>query len=452
MAAALTALAVPLGFAYASHRTEHLLLKRRPEVTRFAAMADRSLHEGDCTTRKVERECALLLEIERYADLYDAVLRVYDRRGRLVLAAGDLDAAAEASARKLAGTTMRGGRIERMPPLGPFGAGRVAMAETAGRDAEVSGAVLLFASTESARLDILCVWALMAAAAVVALACTTAGAHGLARWILRPISELDATTRDIAEGRLEARIVPDTGPVELRRLMMRFNAMTEAVWAAIDRQQAFVANVSHELRSPLAVLSLHLENLQPHMDSEGLAGHEEAMAELGRLTALLDGMLALARVTSGPPAQDVDAVEELRPRLAAWEEALTARNLTLTVDLPAERRVRAVPDALTRITDTVLDNACKYVPEGGTVAVRMDGTALRFADDGPGLTAGECAEATERFWRAVSHENVPGSGLGLAIAADLAKSGGGALRLAPNEPHGLVVELMLADPAGARSR
>ncbi|MCQ0011853.1 ATP-binding protein [Actinomadura madurae] len=79
--------------------------------------------------------------------------------------------------------------------------------------------------------------------------------------------------------------------------------------------------------------------------------------------------------------------------------------------------------------------------------VRALGVALPYA-----LANALFGGTAERFWRAVSNENVPGSGLGLAIASDLAKSGGGPLRLAPNEPHGLVVELMLVDPAGARSR
>lgn len=105
-----------------------------------------------------------------------------------------------------------------------------------------------------------------------------------------------------------------------------------------------------------------------------------------------------------------------------------------------------VPEAAARVADIALDNAQKFVPAGGTVTVTLSDGVLRVADDGPGLGEEERADALGRFWRSGAHANVPGSGLGLAIATELARSCGATLSLLPAVPHGLAVELRLAQP------
>ncbi|MBT2213121.1 MULTISPECIES: HAMP domain-containing sensor histidine kinase [Actinomadura] len=435
-----TALAVPLGLAYAAHRANRLLLDRRADATRFAELADRAAREGD--------RSALVPEVTRYAALYGAAVRIRDRDGTLLAEAGRMDVDDTAATR----TALSGRTTEDLPALGPFGPRAVLIAEPAGRDAQLSGAVLLLAPTERARRDIALVWAALALGALAVLGCSTLAARSLARWILRPVTDLDRTAGEIAGGRLDARVDPGVGPAELRRLTSRFNAMADAVSAAMERQRVFVADASHELRTPLAVLSLRLENLLPHLDAAGTPEHEEAMAEIDRLAALVEAMLALARVESGAAAREVDAAAELRPRLAGWREVFAAQGLTLAVELPESCPAHAVPDAVARVADTALDNAHKFVPPGGTVTVTLEeapeGAVLRVADDGPGLGGAERADAASRFWRSPDHANVPGSGLGLAIAAELAKASGGTLRLLPGSPSGLVVELRLPGPAG----
>ncbi|MFF5262255.1 ATP-binding protein [Actinomadura viridis] len=425
-------LAVPLGAAYSSHRTGRLLLDRRADATRFAELADQAAREGDLA--------GLSAEIARYAQLYGAAVRVRDRDGTVLAEAGAMEADDRAATR----LALSGRTTENLPAVTPFGPATVMIAEPAGRDAQMSGAVLLRVRTDHARRDVAVVWGLLALAALVALACSTLLARGLARWILRPVTELDRTTGAIAEGHLDARATPDVGPPELRRLKERFNAMADAVSAALERQRAFTADASHELRTPLTVLSLRLENLQPHLDPRGEAEYEEALAEVDRLAALVEDLLALARVEAGTVARDVEIVAELAPRLAGWREVFAAKGLTLAADLPESARVRAVPDAVARIADIALDNACKFVPPGGTVTVRLRGRVLSVSDDGPGLPPAELGEALGRFWRSGAHANVPGSGLGLAIAAELARASGGTLELLPARPRGLAVRLTLA--------
>ncbi|WP_433439879.1 ATP-binding protein [Nonomuraea sp. CA-141351] len=422
----IAALAVPLGLAYASHRTNRLLLDRRADATRFAELADQAAREDD--------RAGLIAEIDRYAELYGAAVRVRDRDGSILATAGRFDAD-DQDATRLA---LSGRTTEDLPTISPFGPATVLLAEPAGRDAQLSGVVLLEAPTDRARLDVSLVWGALALGALVALAYSALAARRLARWILRPVTELDRTTRAIARGRLDARAHPGAGPSELRRLEERFNAMADAVSSAMERQRAFVADASHELRTPLTVLGLRLENLEPHLRGEGAAEFEEAMAELDRLALLVEDLLALAKVEAGTAVEGKEVA--LAPRLGTWREVYAAKGVRLVADI-SEKSV--VPEAAARIADIALDNAQKFVPEGGTVTVTLDDGVLRVADDGPGLSEEERSEAPARFWRSGAHANVPGSGLGLAIAAELAKTCGATLALLPAVPRGLVVELRL---------
>ncbi|MET9337466.1 HAMP domain-containing sensor histidine kinase [Nonomuraea sp. NPDC003804] len=427
----IAALAVPLGMAYASHRTNRLLLDRRADATRFAELADQAARENDRT--------ALTAEVIRYADLYGAAVVVKGRDGTTLVQAGDMRADTGAAIR----LALSGQTTEDLPTISPFGPGHVLIAEPAGRDAQLSGVVLLQAPTTQARADVSLVWAGLALGALVALGYSVLAARGLAKWILRPVTELDRTTQAIAEGHLDARAHPGVGPTELRRLEERFNAMADAVSTTLDRQRAFVADASHELRTPLTVLSLRLENLEPHLKSEGTSEFEEALAEVDRLAGLVEDLLALARVEAGAVAQQLDSLTPLAPRLAGWREVYTAKDLTLEVDLEPDA---TVPEAAARVADIALDNAQKFVPPGGTVTVTLAGGVLRIADDGPGLPEEERVQALGRFWRAGTHANVPGSGLGLAIAAELARACGATLALEANRPRGLVVALRPAQP------
>ncbi|MEV4257886.1 HAMP domain-containing sensor histidine kinase [Spirillospora sp. NPDC049652] len=439
-------LAVPLGGAYATHRTGRLLLDRRADATRFAELADLAARTGD--------RGSLQPEIARYASLYGASVWIQDRDGKVVARAGSADAAdAEATGLALSGRT-----TDALPALTPFGPRHVLIAEPSGRDAQISGAVLLLAPTSHARADIAGVWGALLLAGLAVLACSVLVARGLARWILNPVTELDRATRRIAEGELGTRTTANLGPPELRRLEQRFNAMVEAVDAAMRRQREFASNASHELRNPLAALMFRLENLRPYLDPAGEREFEETGDELNRLARTVTDLLELAHAEAGTApgaevragalvARELDVVAELAPRLESWREVFDALEIAFSVRLPERLCVWAVPDALPRIADIALDNAHKFVPAGGTVTVTLDtdDLVLRIADDGPGLSEQERAKALERLWRAPAHADLPGSGLGLPIAAALAEACRGRLDLVANRPRGLAVEVRLRD-------
>ncbi|MEU9305100.1 HAMP domain-containing sensor histidine kinase [Streptomyces sp. NPDC048269] len=443
MGAAALLLCLPLADAYARGRTEHLLLQRRSEAARFADLADRMRTDAD--------RSELSAEIRRYTQLYGTGVVVVDTTGATVARSGAGPAADAADARNRA---LTGRSTDRLPTVRPWGPSTVVLAEPVGRDERVSGAVLMAVPTDAARRDVTVRWSLIAAGAAAAFAAAALVAAGIARWLMRPVLDLDRAVEGLTAGSLQARAVSGTGPPELRRLRRHFNTMAEAMADSIGRQRDFVADASHQLRNPLATLVLRLENVEPHIaPGPGRAEHTGALDEAERLEELLDGLLALARVESGTgELTDQDVSRAVRERVTAWTPVFGHAGLELTAPgLPEGLRARALPDAAGRILDAVLDNAVKFVPRDGRVEVRAtrgaDGTAVvRVADDGPGVPEDQLPLLLRRFMRAPEHQNVPGSGLGLAIADEIARISGGRLDVSGNTPHGMVVELRLPAP------
>ncbi|MER5439757.1 HAMP domain-containing sensor histidine kinase [Streptomyces sp. NPDC002790] len=440
----LLALSLPLGLAYAQERTAELLLARRADATRLADLAEQAIQESDSQV--------LEAEVARYADLYGASAEI--RRGSttvLVRAGGGMPGSGAELRRALAGRTTR-----HLPLVTPPGPDRVVIAEPVGSDAQVLGVVLLAVPTDTARSDVLLVWVALAGCALVAFVVAVDAARRLARWTLRPVAELDAVTEAIAQGTMTARITSTgTGPSELRRLEQRFNSMADAVSASLERQRSFVSDASHEMRTPLTVLSLRLENLRPHVTDSGVGRYGETMEELDRIGTLLEDLLTLGRIEAGSSAhaRPMDVAAELTARLRVWQEVTDAVGLHLRTVVPESLVVRCPPDTLGRITDIAVDNAVKFLRPDGHITVTLTRgsardatTVLRIADDGPGLAQQELAFARDRFWRSPRHTTIDGSGLGLAIADELARAVGGTLDLRAAQPHGLLVEFRLPAP------
>lgn len=134
-------------------------------------------------------------------------------------------------------------------------------------------------------------------------------------------------------------------------------------------------------------------------------------------------------------------------RVDAWQPLAARRGVRLACGTPPPARGWADPIGVGSALDAVLDNAVKFSPADGTVAVtlqvRKHEVAITVADSGPGLTEEELARVGDRFWRSARHQNVDGSGLGLSIARTLLLAGGGSLEFAAAEPTGLAVTLIV---------
>jgi signal transduction histidine kinase len=272
----------------------------------------------------------------------------------------------------------------------------------------------------------------------------------LAARIAGPVRRLEATARQVAAGDLDARTVPE-GSAEQRSLAHSVNAMTERLGALLARQRRFVADASHQLRTPLTGLRLRLENLRAGAgDDAGAAAElDAALVEVDRLSAIVADLLELSRAERGgttAAAEDdrVDAAAAARRAAERWAPQAAAHGTRLLVDAAAAGLEPAPwsAAALDRMLDALVENALVHGGAGGTVRIVAGPAFVAVEDDGPGLDPVERERAFERFHRGRAAEaGTPGTGLGLAIVRELAEGGGGRASLAERPGGGTVARL-----------
>jgi two-component system, OmpR family, sensor kinase len=255
----------------------------------------------------------------------------------------------------------------------------------------------------------------------------------LAAAVAGPLARLRDTAGRLGSGDLDAR-APTKGPTEIAELGASFNTMADALGSSLRAQRDFIANASHQLRTPLTGLKLRLEAIR----GEGGAAAENAAKaeqELDRLGALVDDLLALASAsTTTSTGAPVDLAAIVGQAVDRWSgPAVEARK---TVQEGRRQSVEVVADAsdLAHVVDNLVENALRYSPPGSTVTVEAaaeDGRAtLAVSDDGPGIPSADRARVFERFYRGTNgRQSGPGTGLGLAIVAELVERWGGRVRL-----------------------
>ncbi|HEY7255719.1 MAG TPA: HAMP domain-containing sensor histidine kinase [Solirubrobacterales bacterium] len=280
---------------------------------------------------------------------------------------------------------------------------------------------------------------LAALAAVVLLLGLAAGAV-VAQRIARPIRRLDRAARQVADGELETSVEVE-GSAEQRSLARTFNEMTQRIRRLIRSQQDFVADASHQLRTPLTGLRLRLEALLDRFRGRDPAAEEvgAALDEVDRLSLIVDELLVLSRAGEHDlPAETVD----LRDAAARAAERLRGAAPDRAIELEIgqdERPAHAwcASEDLDRSIDALLENAVRYSPSGAAVTIEVAPGRIEILDRGPGLAPGEEDAVFERFSRGSAGRNGPsGTGLGLSIARELVRQWGGEVTLAAREGGG----------------
>lgn len=330
----------------------------------------------------------------------------------------------------------------------------------------VHGAVRISYPTSALDARIRRSWLTLAAVAAVSLLATAGLAAMLAGSVSRPLRRLQRVATDIGHGRLDVRSPTGEGPPEVRALAVAFNDTAERLASLLASQDAFVADASHQLRSPLTALRLRLENLEADLEGEAGDDLRAAIAETRRLSRTVDELLALARADRAagtPPAGVVDPRAALEERRAAWTALAEERGITLAVTpapagatpIPA---VRATPDRLVQVLDNLLANAVDAAPPGSRVELGLSSgptpgwVELHVLDRGPGLSAEARARAFDRFWREreakANGDRLGGSGLGLSIVRRLVTADGGDVELAARPGGGTDAVVRLAVAAG----
>jgi signal transduction histidine kinase len=346
--------------------------------------------------------------------------------------------------------------LERGDPTTELTKDRVIVVETVwndGRNSTPIGAVVLERPTARLNQSIENLWLYVALLSGAAMIAAVLIAMYFARWVNRPLARLDTAARQIADGELSVRARTGSGPPELRRMAATFNMMAGRLETLVHGHRAMLADVSHQLRTPLTALRLRLDLLAA--DSAPSAADELAGAqlEIARLSRLVDGLLATARAESvTEQLQNIDVVTAVADRVAAWQPVADGHGVKLVLDTAdaggskeaGRPRVAVGAGHLEQIMDNLLDNAIEAIAlsrDGGSVTVSVAGSAkgtmVTVADDGPGMTPQERSRAFLRF----SSGSASGTGLGLAIVQRLVTSNGGTIRLDDTPGGGLTVVL-----------
>ncbi|MGZ4462356.1 MAG: ATP-binding protein [Gaiellaceae bacterium] len=309
----------------------------------------------------------------------------------------------------------------------------------------VHGAVRITYPTSAVDARVLRYWLLLLAIAAIVLAVVTVLALRIARSVSRPLNRLETAAARAGAGDLSVRAEATGGPPEVRSLATTFNTMIVELEQLVRAQEEFVADASHELRTPLTALQLRLENLARDVSEGGQADLEAALGEVGRLSRLVEGLLALARAETPPPEQ-VDLRAVVEERLEALAALASDRGVRLTGDVAGAALVGR--DRLGQVLENLLANAIAVAPPGTTVSVRGNEDELHVIDQGPGMSAEQRERAFDRFWRAGSDGR--GSGLGLAIVRRLVEIDGGRIELREAAGGGLDAVVRLRPLPSAR--
>jgi len=268
-------------------------------------------------------------------------------------------------------------------------------------------------------------------------------------WGLKPLFDMAATLRARHPGALEPLQLTPL-PTELEPMQAALNRMLAQIQEVMGRERRFIADAAHEMRTPLAVLRVHAQNLmEAGSEQERRASLEHLIAGVDRTSRLVNQLLTMARIepqgrTQPPVPIDLAAiVRESLVQLTPW---LLSKDLELVFDVSDDiGLVRVDPAAIDIALNNLVTNAANFSPPQGLVTVRLSkkasGYQLSVEDEGPGIDEEDRDRLFERFY---SRANDQGAGLGLTIVQAIADRYGGQVSLENRVPHGLRATLEIS--------
>ena len=276
--------------------------------------------------------------------------------------------------------------------------------------------------------------------ALLALLIAGGGIFLLVRRVMRPLRGLTGAARAMSEGDFAARVDSAADTPEIAELAGAFNTMADKLAAVEGQRREFVANVSHELRSPITSIRGFVEGME-----DGTIPPEEhpkylaiVADETRRLSKLIGDLLALSRLERDDAAlnlTDFDICEMLRRAVIRRVSDLERKRMDVRCDFAAEPcLVRADADRIEQVVVNLLDNAIKFTPEGGRItlsaALGRDTCAVTVRDNGVGVAPEDRPRVFDRFFTADrAHTAGKGTGLGLSICQRILEMHGQSIRL-----------------------
>lgn len=444
----LLVLEVPLGISYARRQIDELTFDVERDAVALASLSEDVL-EGT-------QDLDLQSVAETYQERTGGRVVIVDEQGDVVADSDPLRPGERSFASRPEIDVALGGRVATGTRFSSsLDQNLLYVAVPVASGGEVHGAVRITYPTSTVDERVQRNWIRLGLVALVTLAAATVVGIVLARSVTRPLRRLQETATELGHGDLEARTPVGEGPPEVRSLAVAFNDTATRLEQLVTAQEAFVADASHQLRTPLTALRLQLENVREEVGPDQGEEIDAALSEVGRLSRMVDGLLALARAerrSTTVTAETLELRDVLDERRDVWAPVAADQGVEITVDGPAGVLVSATPDHLAGILDNLLANALEVSGDGDTVTLSCRsapaGVEAHVVDEGPGLTAEERARAFDRFWTTPSADRrLGGSGLGLPIARQLARLDGGDLELREAPGGGIDAVVRLSVPA-----
>lgn len=274
------------------------------------------------------------------------------------------------------------------------------------------------------------------------------------KWILLPITRLSAAMREVTEGDFGVRVQSSTHIRELKDTYENFNLMAKGLGATETLQSDFVSNVSHEFKTPINAIEGYAMLLQ----DQGQTGEEQGeylekiLFNTRRLSELVGNILLLSRIDNQAiqtQKTEFRLDEQIRAAILSLERKWSEKEAEFDVELEPIL-YRGSEGLLMHVWVNLIDNAVKFIPQGGTIAIRLKAeqsfVVCTVSDDGPGVPEEARAQIFERFYQADSSHEAEGNGLGLALVKRIVDVSGGMVeaKSAPDCGASFIVTLPMA--------
>ena len=435
---AIVALGVPLGLNLSARINDEVRSQAQGEADLVAATA------ADLLTPSRRRDLAVLARTAAAA-VRGRVL-IVDRTG-LVLADSAVppELGSSYAARPEIARALSGHRVQVQRASSTLGEQILATAVPIIRNRATAGAVRVTQSVSAVNAAVRRVELGLALIGAIVLALGLAAGVVIAGQIARPLGRLERIARRVAGGDLSAR-APIEGSREQRSLGASFNEMTDRVQRLLDSQRAFVADASHQLRTPLTGLRLRVEEARAAGVSPAAANELHAAAgEVDRLAQIVAELLVLSRAGERElPGERLNLDDVLERAIGRWAATAAAHSIALERGEHEGGDVWCAAADADRALDVLVENALFYTPPGSRVTLATAPGKIEVRDRGRGVSDEESEAIFERFHRGTAGRlGPPGSGLGLAIARELAREWGGEVTLRNREGGGVIATLSL---------
>ena len=278
---------------------------------------------------------------------------------------------------------------------------------------------------------------------LIVIALVVVAVLGGVRRMAQPMSNLIEAARRIEAGDYSAR-VPEHGSGDIRSVARAFNSMSARLRTIDEQRRNFMADVTHELRTPLSIIQGQAEAIADGVypaDESHLAPILDATRTLDRL---VDDLKTLVETDAGSLVlhrEPTDLGTLVRDAVESFRQHAESRRLSLTADIQDGLPTRHVDRARVRqVVGNLLSNAIRHTPSGGSVKVTVDAAGFAVSDTGEGIAADLRPRVFERFAKGPTST---GSGLGLAIARDIVAAHGGTIEMESNPGSGTLVKVTL---------